>query len=168
MSEPGVPFSTYRTRVREEWLDYNGHLHDASYAVVLSEANEELFGALGLSEDYRRERAASLFTVESHIRYLAECSLGQELTASTLLVNADARTVRLHTELRHADGPLVATGEYFYLHVDTSLGKVTPMPAARLRAVEAMRTAHESLPRPEHLGRGVAAPRAAATGGGGR
>ncbi|MBA2454929.1 MAG: hypothetical protein H0V48_00065 [Nocardioidaceae bacterium] len=40
---------------------------------------------------------------ESHIRYLAECALGEALTASKILVSADA-------------------------HVDAALGKVTPMP----------------------------------------
>jgi acyl-CoA thioester hydrolase len=166
MGEVGAPFSTYRTRVREEWLDYNGHLHDASYGIVLSEANEELFAALGLSIDYRQERSASMFTVESHIRYLAECSDGQELTASTILVDAGPRTMRLHTELLDAAGTPVATGEYFYLHVDTVRGKVTDLPPERLRRVEQLRAEHAGLPRPAHLGRGVGAPRTVpATGG---
>jgi acyl-CoA thioesterase FadM len=153
-----APFAAYRTPVREEWLDYNGHLHDASYAIVLSEANEELFEALGLSADYRRDHAASMFTVEYHIRYLGECGPDAELTAATVLVDADARKMRLSTEL-FADGELVATGESFYLHVDTDAGKVTPMPEDRRLAVEQLREAHATLPRPAHLGLGVAAPR---------
>ena len=49
----GAPFTAYRERVRAEWLDYNGHLHDASYATVLSDAHELVFEDLGLSADYR-------------------------------------------------------------------------------------------------------------------
>ncbi|MBA2531031.1 MAG: thioesterase family protein [Nocardioidaceae bacterium] len=152
-----APFSTYRSKVRREWLDYNGHMHDASYGIVLSDANEELFAGLGLSADYREATGASLYTVESHIRYLAECALGEALTASTILVSADARKMHLHTELLHEDGHPVATGEFFYLHVDAALGKVTPMPLDRHKRVLEMLAAHAALPRPSHLGRGLAA-----------
>jgi acyl-CoA thioesterase FadM len=100
-----------------------------------------------------------MFTVETHIRYLAECSQGQSLTASTLVVDADARKMRLHTELVDDQRRPVATGETLYLHVNTRLGRVTPMPADRHRAVEELRAAHAALPRPAHLGLGVAAPR---------
>jgi acyl-CoA thioesterase FadM len=141
-AEPARPFSEYRTRVRDEWLDYNGHLHDASYAIVLSDANEVLFEALGLSADYRRDHAASMFTVEHHLRFLSECGPGEEITASTVVADAEPRKVRLHTELFAGDGRLVATGESLYLHVDTELGKVTPMPEDRQHAVERLRAAH--------------------------
>jgi acyl-CoA thioester hydrolase len=159
MGERPRPFSTYRTEVREEWLDYNGHMHDASYGIALSDANEELFAALGLSSDYRATAGAALFTVECHIRYLSECSLGQTLRADTIMVAADTRKVRLYTELLHANGRAAATGEFLYLHVDTTLGATTAMPPDRLDLVRAMLSAHADLPRPAHLGLGVGAAR---------
>ena len=159
MDERPRPFSTYRTEVREEWLDYNGHMHDSSYGIVLSDANEELFAALGLSSDYRATAGAALFTVECHIRYLAECSLGQTLRADTIMVAADTRKVRLYTELLHADGRAAATGEFLYLHVDTTLGATTAMPSDRADLVQGMLSAHADLPRPAHLGLGVGAAR---------
>jgi acyl-CoA thioesterase FadM len=152
------PFEAHRTRVREEWVDYNGHMNDAAYAVVLGEANEVLLDALGLSADYRDRTGAGLYTVESHLRYLAECTLGQVLTASTLLVAADARKVHLHTELLDEERRPAATGEYLYLHVDTHVGRTTPMPPDRQAAVGAMLAAHAALPRPAHLGRGISGP----------
>jgi acyl-CoA thioesterase FadM len=160
MAESPAPFSTYSVEVPSEWLDYNGHMHDASYGVALSDANEELFAALGLSADYRDSAGASLYTVEYHIRYLAECSLGQTLRATTILADADARKVRLYTELLHEDGRLAATGESLYLHVDVANGVTTAMPADRQRRVQELLAAHAGLPRPAHLGQGVGAARA--------
>ncbi|MBA2559671.1 MAG: thioesterase family protein [Propionibacteriales bacterium] len=159
MCEQPSPFSTYRTAVRDEWLDYNGHMHDASYATVLSDAHEELFVFLGLSEAYRVTAGAALYTVECHIRYLTECSRGQVLWAATTMVAADARKVRLHTELRHEDGRAAATGEFMYLHVDTALGTTTAMPPDQHERVQDMLLAHAGLPRPPHLGLGVGAGR---------
>src|SRR3954471_10231509 len=86
----GAPFAAYREVVRPEWIDFNGHLHDASYATVIADAHELVFEDLGLSADYRTGHDAAMFTVETHIRFLAECSAGQTLTATTTLVDADA------------------------------------------------------------------------------
>lgn len=153
---PAAPFTAYRQQVRPEWLDYNGHLNDASYAVVLSAAHELVLASLGLSADYRESHQASMFTVETHIRYLAECSEGQTLTAATILVDADRKRLRMHSEL-YADGVLAATGETLYLHVDTTAGRTAPLPDDRQTRVDAMLAAHGGLPRPAHLGIGVGA-----------
>ena len=150
-----APFREHRTRVRPEWVDYNGHMNDAAYAAVLGDANEALLEALGLSAAYRDRTGAAMFTVESHIRYLAECTLGQLLTAASLLVSADARKLRVCTELLDDQGEPVATGEFLYLHVDS--GRVTAMPEDRQREVSAVLAAHSALPRPDYLGRGIGA-----------
>jgi acyl-CoA thioester hydrolase len=158
-----TPFTAYREPVRPEWLDYNGHLNDASYAIVLTTAHELLLEHLGLSADYRETHQASMFTVEMHLRYLAEVSGGQTLTASTVVTEADHKRLRLHSEL-YADGALAATGESLYLHVDTVAGRSAPLPDDRQARVDAMRDAHAGLPRPAYLGLGVGTRPAAATG----
>ena len=150
-----APFREHRTVVRPEWVDYNEHMNDAAYAVVLTAANEEFLAALGLSADYRTRTGSALFTAESHLRYLAECSLGQQLSAATLLVAADAKRVHLHTELLDEAGAPVATGEYLYLHVDTVSGRVAELPPDRQQHVAEVLAVHATLPRPTHLGRGV-------------
>src|SRR5215510_4082438 len=101
--DPSAPFARYRTEIRQEWIDYNGHLNDAGYAVVLSEANEVLLAYLGLSADYRAKTGRAMYTVECHLRYLAECRLGDLIAASSILVSADAKRLRVHTALARAD-----------------------------------------------------------------
>jgi len=152
--EAGTPFAAYRQQVRPEWLDYNGHLNDASYALVLTHAHELLLEHLGLSAAYRESHQGSMFTVEMHLRYVAEVSAGQTLTAATTVVDADAKRLRLHSEL-YADGELAAAGECLYVHVDTAAGRSAPLPDDRKARVEAMLAAHADLPRPAHLGLGV-------------
>src|SRR5262252_1532465 len=86
-----VPFARYTTEIRHEWIDYNGHLNDAGYAVVLSEANEVLLACLDLSADYRARTGRAMYTVECHIRYLNECRLGDVLAAASFLVSGDVK-----------------------------------------------------------------------------
>ncbi|MGC4112155.1 MAG: thioesterase family protein [Nocardioides sp.] len=134
-------FRAYREQVHPEWLDYNGHLNDSSYAVVLTRAHELLLEHLGLSAAYRESHQASMFTVEMQLTYVAEVTEGQTLTAATLVVDADHKRLRLRSEL-FADDVLAATGECLYLHVDTAAGRTAPLPADRQAAVDAMREAH--------------------------
>jgi acyl-CoA thioester hydrolase len=148
MAEPttsrAAPFTAYHEQVRPEWLDYNGHLNDASYAIVLTRAHELLLEHLGLSAAYRESHQASMFTVEMHLTYVAEVSAGQALTASTLVVGADHKRLRLRSEL-YADGVRAATGECLYLHVDTRAGRTTPLPTDRQARVDALLAAHAEL-----------------------
>ena len=155
MPEWAAPLAVYRSGVREEWLDYNGHMHDAFYATVLSDANEALFEALDLSERYRDAEGMAYYTVETHIRFVAECSRGDVLTAATTMVDADAKRLRLYTELALEDGREVANGDSLYLHVDTSTGRTAPLSADRRARVDEVLAAHARLPRPPHLGLGV-------------
>lgn len=150
---PAAPFGGYRTEISGDWIDYNGHLNDAGYAVLLSAANEVVLAHLGLSQDYRAATGRALYTAECHIRYLAEARRGDPIEARSLLVGADAKRLWLQTLLRRGDGTPVATGEYVYLHVDPAAGGVTAMPAQRWAAVSALLSAHRGCP-PLHAERG--------------
>lgn len=157
------PFDEFRTTVRPEWVDYNGHMNDAAYVLVCSEANELLLEGLGLSADYRQQTECALFTVEAHLRYLHEVHRGAGLRAETIVVDADAKRLRTHTTVLDEADREVLTGEYLFLHVDHASGRVTPFPADRMERVQTALAAHRLIKRPAHLGLGVGAPRGAAT-----
>jgi acyl-CoA thioesterase FadM len=125
------PFVEYRTVVREEWLDYNGHMNDAYYALVCCEASEVFLDALGLGAAYQAATGCTTYTVESHLRYLKEAVLGEPLRAETLLVAADAKRFRVRHSLLNGVGLEIALGEYVYVHVNQRSGRVEPMPADR-------------------------------------
>ena len=144
--------------VREEWLDYNGHVTDSAYAVLCAAANEAYLEHLGISADYQARTGCTTYTVEAHLRFLAEVSRGQVVDADVQLVDADAKRLRLHTTLRVGDVD-VLTGEYLFLHVDQGTGGVAPFPPDRAEVLAAEKAAHAEAPRPAHLGRGVGAPR---------
>jgi acyl-CoA thioester hydrolase len=152
------PFTAYRAPVRAEWVDYNGHLNDSAYAVVCAQANELLLDALGVGAAYRAATGCSTYTVEAHLRFLAEVGAGAELHAESVLVAADGKRLRVHTTLLDAADTPVLTGEYLYLHVDGAAGRVVPFPPDRAAAVAAMLAEHAAVPRPAHLGSGITTP----------
>ena len=71
-----MTFSVWREPVQDAWIDYNGHLSEAYYVLVLGHATDAVMDAIGLGPEYRAANDASLYTVEAHIRYLDEVSPG--------------------------------------------------------------------------------------------
>lgn len=118
----------YNAEVAPEWIDYNGHMSEAYYVLVFGFATDQAMDVLGLGPEYRQSSGCSLYTVESHIRYLSEISLGTELTVQAHLVTAGEKKVHLAYEMT-ACGVVVATEEILALHVDQQAGGTVPFPA---------------------------------------
>src|ERR1700746_498792 len=62
----------YETAILPEWIDYNGHLRDAYYALIVSHAADALMDRLGMDAAYRQRSGCTLYTVEMHIHFLHE------------------------------------------------------------------------------------------------
>jgi acyl-CoA thioester hydrolase len=138
-----TPFREYHTQVRDEWIDYNGHMNDAAYAVVCTEASEVFLAALGISAAYQAATGYTTYTVESHIYYLKEAGRGDTLHVETLLMDTDPKRVRVSHTLHSAAGP-IATGELLYLHVNQRSGRVEPLPKDRQKLLAEVLTAHRN------------------------
>lgn len=117
--------STYRCPVREEWIDYNGHMSEAFYVLAFGFATDEAMETLGMGPAYREATRNSLYTVEAHVRYLAETGLGASLEITTTVAGAGAKKLHLAHEMR-VDGTLIATEEILGLHVNQETGRTLP------------------------------------------
>ncbi len=128
--EPPFQFhlETYETEIRPDWIDYNEHMNDSAYAIVLTEANEEFLKFANLGSDYHSSTGCTVYTVEAHIFYLAEVHQSDVLHARTYIDELDTKKIRLKTELIRRDGKLAARSEFLYLHFDQNASSVRPFP----------------------------------------
>ena len=140
---------TYSTEVVPEWIDYNGHMSEAFYVLVFGFATDQVMDELGLDAAYRESEKASLYTVESHIRYLDEAALGDRLTVVPHLVSAGEKKLHLAYEMYVGDR-LVSTEEIMALHVDQTSDRVVPFPD-----IVAERIAQIDTQRPDWVGRSI-------------
>ncbi len=146
-----APLSLYSCRVEPEWVDYNLHMGESFYLYAFGWASDALFRYAGIDEAYR-EAGHSFYTVESHINYLAEATVGDLLTFTTQVLAVDAK--RLHFfHTMSIDGEVAATTEQMLLHVDTAAGRTAPILDGPRRALEAVAAAHAVLLRPANAGR---------------
>ena len=175
MTAPRLPL--FRTAVRPEWIDYNGHLSEAFYVLVFGWATDAMLAATGLGPEYRERSGCSLYTVEAHLRYLTEVPEGARLAVRTRVLGADAKKARFVHEMYAADGAYgtngageaderdesvesgeagaapVATTELLGLHVDQAAGRTAPLPPeVRERFAELAERP------PEWAGRSITAP----------
>ncbi|UPK75198.1 thioesterase family protein [Nocardioidaceae bacterium SCSIO 66511] len=106
----------WRERVRPDWVDYNGHLNDGYYAVIFGHATDEVLDRVGLDAAYREANDSSLYTVEQHLRYLAEVPPDAEVEVRSTVIGGSVKLLRLWHELWF-DDTLRATAEALGVHV---------------------------------------------------
>ncbi|QCU79625.1 thioesterase (plasmid) [Citricoccus sp. SGAir0253] len=143
----------YRCRVQPAWIDYNGHMSEAFYVLVFGHATDQVMDQIGLDEEYRQSTGHSLYTVEAHIRYLAETSLDTELTITSRLVGAGPKKLHLAHEM-HAGDTLISTEELLALHVDQQSGRSAPFPPSVVDAITSL-IPGPGEPAPDWTGRAV-------------
>jgi acyl-CoA thioester hydrolase len=125
--------------VLPEWVDYNGHLSEAYYVLVFGHATDAVMDHVGLGPAYREANAASLFTVEAHVRYLDQVPGGVGLEVRSAVIGGTGKLLRLWHEMWVEDR-LRATEEVLGVHVDTGTGRSTPFPEDVQQRVAAVLT----------------------------
>ena len=145
---------TYQTPIREDWIDYNGHLRDAFYLLLFSHATDALMDRIGLDADGRALFGHTLYTLEAHINYLSETKLHEQVQVFTQLVDHDSKRLHLvHHLYRPADGELLAVSEQLLMNINTQAGRAAKFAGAVEAHIGELFEAHRRLPRPGYCGR---------------
>lgn len=108
----------YRATIEPAWIDYNGHLRDAYYGLIVSYAIDGIMDALGLDAAYRERTLCTLYTLEMHLHYLHEVKKTDALEVETSVLDADHK--RLHLGCRFTCTRIpdaLATADVMLLHV---------------------------------------------------
>jgi acyl-CoA thioester hydrolase len=138
----GLPL--YQTPIRGEWIDYNGHLRDAYYGLIFSEAVDALMDRVGLDATYRERTGGTLYTVEMHLHYLHEVKQADTAIVTLRILGLDSKRIHAALELlRAGHAEVAAAAEVMLLHVRQHEGKVsvTSFPPAVSAALAALQTA---------------------------
>jgi carnitine 3-dehydrogenase len=153
------PIRTMDKRIPPDWTDYNNHMNEARYLQCFGDASDAFMRMIGCDADYIAS-GGSYFTVETHIRHIAEVRVNEPVyTLTQVLPGTAGKRMHIFHTLHHGDGRVLATGEHMLLHVSLQTRTASnPAPdiAKKLADIAAM---HESLPLPGGAGRFVGQPR---------
>jgi acyl-CoA thioester hydrolase len=154
-----APLELWRETVRPEWIDYNGHMNVAYYTLLFDHGVDRFFDYIGLGQDYRDTSTGTTMAVEQHILYRRELLEGATARCTTQLIGFDEKRIHHYHEMFDAEaGFLAATCEFMTLHVDSEARRVSPLPRSVQMRLGDILAVHESLPRPEALGRAMKVP----------
>ena len=149
-----APLILWDLEVAPDWVDYNGHMNDAAYALAFSRAGDRWMERIALGPDERAATGHTLYTLQIMLHYLREVKLGAPLRVTAQLLEYDDKRARLWMELRSPlDGPAVAATEQLYLSVRQA--RAAPWRDATSAALAQMLAAHADLPAPPQAGRGI-------------
>jgi carnitine 3-dehydrogenase len=134
-----------------------------AYLTAFGWASDVLFRYIGDDEAYRAA-GHSFYTVETHINYQRECSLGDPLRVTTQLLGLDEKRLHFfHTMYHGTGGEALATTEQMLVHVDMTAGRAVPILPEVYEALAAIISAHRDLAIPPQVGSRMAVkPKAAA------
>ncbi len=148
---------TYRTVVRPEWIDYNEHLRDAFYFLIFSYATDALMERIGLDEIGRASTGHTLFTLEAHINYLAQATLGDPLEVRTRFIDRDRKRLHIEHSLHHgAGGQLLAVSEQMLMNINFHTSKACGFAASVEQRLDALVPEHSGATHPGYCGRMIA------------
>jgi acyl-CoA thioester hydrolase len=154
----GAALSLYDTVVASDWVDYNGHMNDAAYALVFSRATDALMDRIGLDAAARKASGRTLYTLQVMLHYLQEASEGAPLFVACQLLEHDDKRMRVWLEMRTGrDGAVLAASEQLLLSIDKNDGaKAAPWRTETIAALDALAKAHRGLAAPKLAGSGIA------------
>ena len=147
-----APLALYQFTVPAAWLDYNGHMTESCYLLLVGNAADAFFRYVGIDEAYRAA-GRSLYTAETHLHHLREAALGDRLGVPLQLLDVGPKSLHLFHTVRNEDTrEPVATAEQLLVHVDMASGRVAPMPEDLHARLMQICKAHAALPRPAAVG----------------
>ncbi len=153
-----APLDVYATTVGADWIDYNGHMNDAAYALVFSRSVDALMDRIGLDAAARKRSGQSLFTLQMMLHYFREAREGEALAVTCHLLEHDDKRMRVWLELSDAAGERVAASEQLLLSVTLAegAGRAAPWTHETRAALDALQKLHAGMSHPPESGAGVA------------
>jgi acyl-CoA thioester hydrolase len=150
---------SYHDTVRAEWVDYNGHMRDASYMLIFSFATDALIDLIGLPDAERKKRDRSIFTLEAHVNYLREIKQGAQVRIDTRVLGHDTKRLHLYLEMFSGnEAEPVAASEQMLLHVDTRGPRSIAFDPDIEAQVRALADAHSAWPPARYTGHVIGLP----------
>ena len=146
-------------RVGADWLDYNGHMNDAAYAIVFSRSVDALMDRIGIDAATRKAERRTLFTAQAMLHYFHAADEGDPLSIACHLLEHDDKRLRVWLDMTGGpDGRRLAASEQLLLSIDQSgsTARVAPWLPKSRAALDALAKAQSGLASAPQAGLGIA------------
>jgi len=153
--DPSAPLALHTATVLPEWVDYNGHMTEFRYLHVFGDATDAFLTYLGMDAAYMAG-GRSIYTVETHLRHVAEVREGRPLAVTTQLLGHDEKRIRIAHVMRDGE-TVLATAEHMLLSVNTAESRACPLAEPVTGRLAEVAAGHGALAAPDFAGRAIRA-----------
>ena len=143
----------YEDKVHPEWVDYNEHMTDASYAYIFSVSVDKFMEKIGINKLFRESEKYSIYTLETHLVYFNETFENKPFSVRMQLLDYSDKLIHIFFTMEDETGELLATSEQMLMGVNMIKGRGAPFPKKIKKNIEAIAEADFQKNRPKEAGR---------------
>ena len=141
----GLPI-TYQAAIPDNYRDSMGHMNVMWYTHLFSCAFELYAEAFGFTEAYMRTNQMGSFALETHVRYLAEVRIGQNVTIRSRALGRSAKRMHfMHFMTIDESGALASIQEHVGAHIDMRVRRQAPWSDEIARRLDELIARHNQL-----------------------
>lgn len=148
-----IPTYVYTDVVRPEWIDFNGHMTDAAYAIIFSYSLNELMNFIRLNEQGRAGYDYTIFTLETRLIYLKEAKEGEALHVTMQLIDTDTKRLHVFFTMENKSGDCLATSEQMLIGMDTKAHQSAVFPDSVQTVIDRIWDKDQEKEIPKEVGR---------------
>ena len=118
-----LPIKVSQGTVKEDWIDYNGHMNMAYYVQCFEESSDFLLEHMGLGYLYAIEDRKGVFVIKCEINYRKEINLHEKFNISLEELVCKGKRLIVGLKMLNANNETVADYKILNLNVDIETKK---------------------------------------------
>ena len=118
-----LPIKVSQGKVKEDWIDYNGHMNMAYYVQCFEESSDFLLEHMDLGYRYAIEEQKGVFVIKCEINYRKEINLHENFTISLEELECKGKKLIVGLKMLNENYETIADYKILNLNVDLETKK---------------------------------------------
>ena len=121
-----LPIAVSQGTVKDDWIDYNGHMNMAYYVQCFEETSDFLLEHMNLGYRYAIEEQKGVFVIKCEINYRKEIKLNEDFIISLEDLICKGKKLTVGLKMLNVGSETIADYQILNLNVDLQTKKSVP------------------------------------------
>ena len=121
-----LPIAVSKGTVKDDWIDYNGHMNMAYYVQCFEETSDFLLEHMNLGYRYAIEEQKGVFVIKCEINYRKEINLNEDFIISLEDLICKGKKLTVGLKMLNVGSETIADYQILNLNVDLQTKKSVP------------------------------------------
>ena len=121
-----LPTAVSQGTVKDDWIDYNGHMNMAYYVQCFEETSDFLLEHMNLGYRYAIEKQKGVFVIKCEINYRKEINLNEDFIISLEGLICKGKKLTVGLKMLNVGSETIADYHILNLNVDLQTKKSVP------------------------------------------